>query len=82
MDSHAQVQLGLRPASTARRLDELLHGLEAAVGSSVRRLETLLQGHNDDEGHGVSVDADQHRSPEKRRTTFERYPSGRPGSSP
>lgn len=45
----------------------------AAAEAQVRWLETLLQGHNYDEEHGVYVEADHYLSTEERRRMLDRF---------
>jgi hemerythrin-like domain-containing protein len=63
------------------RLRETLAGLHSALsgedfetaGRLADWLETLLQGHNYDEEHGVYVDADRYLSAQERRKLIDRF---------
>jgi len=69
-----------RLRDTLRNLESSIAGEDfAAAQGLVRWLETLLQGHNCDEEHGVYVEADHLVNPAERRAMIERFVAGRPG---
>ena len=72
------------------RLRDTLRSLQSSIAvldydaaiSLVRWLETLLQGHNYDEEHGVYVEADRLLSGPERRRLMERFVSELPTQPP